>query len=103
VWSATNIDVVTIHPGDRVLCLAPTNALTTSQPTAMRAFASVGRAGTAIEAAGARRRGASVTVVSPNRRAVAAMGQNLMDPRPPERVLAEGFRQGRAMRWNHSE
>jgi len=35
-----------------------------------------------------------MTVVSPNRRAVAPTGQNLIGPRSRERVLAEGFRQG---------
>jgi NTE family protein len=94
VWSATNIDVATIGRGDEVLCLAPTHALATSQSAAVRAIAAVWRLTTTLEATAARTRGATVTVVSPDARVAAAMGPNLMDPRPREQVLAEGFRQG---------
>jgi NTE family protein len=98
VWSVTNIDVATIRRADHVLCLAPTNALTTSRSAAVRSIAAVWRLTTAIEAAGARRRGATVTVVTPDTRAAAALGENLMDPSRRDRVLAEGFRQARERR-----
>jgi NTE family protein len=98
VWSVTNIDVATIRRGDHVLCLAPTNALATSRSAAVRSIAAVWRLTTAIEAAGARRRGATVTVVTPDTRAAAALGENLMDPRRRDRVLAEGFRQAQERR-----
>jgi NTE family protein len=99
VWSATNVDVAPVGRGDHVLCLASTHALGTSPSFAVRAIAAVWRLTATIEAAGARRRGASVSVVSPDARAAAAMGQNFLDPRPREHVLAEGFRQGSTARW----
>src|SRR5271163_1891695 len=96
VWSATNIDAATVRRGDRVLCLAPTSALAASRWPAVRGIAASWQLATALEAAGARRRGATVTVVAPDARAAAALGENLMDPRRRERVLAEGFKQGAA-------
>jgi NTE family protein len=99
VWSATNIDVAAIARGDRVLCLAPTTALATSRLPAVRGITAVWRLTTALEAAAARRSGATVTIVVPDARAAAAIGPNLMDPRPRERVLAEGFRQGGITHW----
>lgn len=100
VWSATNIDVATIGRGDHVLCLAPTHALGTSPSPAVRAIAAVWRLTTTVEAAAARTRGARVTVVTPDAGAAAALGQNFMDPRPREHVLAEGFRQGSTTGWD---
>jgi NTE family protein len=93
VWSVTNIDAATIRRGDHVLCLAPTNALAASRSAAVRSIAAAWRLTTSIEVAGARRQGATVTVVVPDTRAAAAFGENLMDPRRRDRVLAEGFRQ----------
>jgi NTE family protein len=95
VWSPTNLDAATIGRGDRVLCLVPT-AVLGAAPFPLRTLAAGWRLTTAIEAEAARRRGATVTVVGPDAGARAAMGTSLMDPRPRERVLAEGFRQGRA-------
>jgi NTE family protein len=100
VWSVTNIDVATIRRGDHVLCLAPASALATSRSAAVRSIAAVWRLTTAIEAAGARRRGATVNVVTPDTRAAAALGENLMNPRRRDRVLAEGFRQGASSHWD---
>jgi NTE family protein len=91
VWSPTNLDAAAIGRGDRVLCLVPTASL--GGP--LRALAAGWRLTTATEAQAARRRGATVTVAGPDEGARAAMGTSLMDPRPRERVLAEGFRQGR--------
>jgi NTE family protein len=96
VWSPTNVDAAAVGRGDRVLCLVPTAALGGPSAFPLRTLAAGWRLTTAIEAEAARRRGATVTVVAPDAGARAAMGTSLMDPRPRERVLAEGFRQGRA-------
>jgi NTE family protein len=96
VWSPTNIDAAAAGRGDRVLCLVPTAVLEGPSAFPLRALAAGWRLTTAMEAQAARRRGATVTVVGPDAGAGAAMGTSLMDPRPRERVLAEGFRQGRA-------
>ena len=95
VWSPTNLDAAAIGRGDRVLCLVPT-AVLGAAPFPLRTLAAGWRLMTAMEAGAARRRGATVTVVAPDAGARAAMGTSLMDPGPRERVLAEGFRQGRA-------
>jgi NTE family protein len=96
VWSPTNLDAAAIGRGDRVLCLVPTAVLGGRLAFPLRTLTAGWRLATAMEAEGARRRGATVMVVAPDPGARAAMGTNLMDPRPRERVLAEGFRQGRA-------
>jgi NTE family protein len=96
VWSPTNLDAAAVGRGDRVLCLVPTAVLGSSSAFPLRALAAGWRLTTAMESEVARRLGATVTVVAPDAGAKAAMGRNLMDPRPRERVLAEGFRQGRA-------
>jgi NTE family protein len=96
VWSPTNLDAAAIGRGDRVLCLVPTAVLGGISTFPLRTLAAGWRLTTAIEAEAARRRGATVTVIAPDAGARAAMGTNLMDARPRERVLAEGFRQGRA-------
>jgi hypothetical protein len=41
-----------------------------------------------------RRRGAEVRTIGPSADAARAIGVNLMDPGPRERVLAAGYRQG---------
>jgi NTE family protein len=96
VWSPTNLDAAAIGRGDRVLCLVPTAALGGPTALPLRTLMTGWRLTTAMEAEAARRRGATVTVAGPDAGARAAMGTSLMDPGPRERVLAEGFRQGRA-------
>jgi NTE family protein len=96
VWSPTNLDAAAVGRGDRVLCLVPTAGLGGPSGFPLRTLAAGWRVTTALEAEAVRRRGAKVTVVTPDAGARAAMGTSLMDPRPRERVLAEGFRQGRA-------
>lgn len=96
VWSPTNLDAADIGRGDRVLCLVPTSGLGGRWALPLRTLVAGWRLTTAMEAEGARRRGATVTLVAPDAGARAAMGTSLMDPRPRERVLAEGFRQGRS-------
>jgi NTE family protein len=96
VWSATNIDVATVRHGDRILCLTPTAVLTMSRWPAVRAVGKAWQLATTLEAAAARRRGATVTVIAPDARSARALGENLMDTRRLESALAEGFRQGSA-------
>ena len=95
VWSPTNLDAAAVGRGDRVLCLVPTAVLGSPSAVPLRTLTAAWRLTTGLEAEAARRRGATVTVLAPDAGARAAMGTNLMDPRPRERVLAEGFRQGR--------
>jgi NTE family protein len=96
VWSPTNLDLASAGRGERVLCLVPTGSLGGSVAAPLRAVATSWRLATELEAAGVRRRGAVVEIVTPDAHAAAAMGTGLMDPRPRARVLAEGFRQGSA-------
>jgi NTE family protein len=94
VWSATNIDVATVRHGDRMLCLTPTAVLSMSRWPAVRAVGRAWQLATTLEAAAARRAGATVTVIAPDARSVRALGENLMDTQCLEDALAEGFRQG---------
>jgi NTE family protein len=96
VWSPTNLDAAAIGRGDRVLCLVPTAVLGSPSAFPLRMLTAGWRLTTRMEAEAVRRRGGTVTVVAPDAGARAAMGTSLMDPGPRERVLAEGFRQGRA-------
>ena len=57
--------------GDRVLCLVPTAAMGTGPSLAMRGLATGWRLATSVEAAAARRRGASVEIVAPDTGAAA--------------------------------
>jgi glycerol-3-phosphate O-acyltransferase len=94
VWSATNIDVATLHRGDRILCLTPTAGLTMSRWPALRAVGKAWTLATTLEVAAVRRRGATVTIVGPDAHSARTLGDNLMDTRRLESALAQGFRQG---------
>jgi NTE family protein len=96
VWSPTNLDIAPVRPGTRVLCLVPTAALTASNGMAARVLARGWKLATAVEAAGARRRGARVTIIGPDAGASAAMGANLMDASRRGQVANAGFTQGMA-------
>jgi NTE family protein len=96
VWSPTNLDLARAGRGDRVLCLVPTAAMGTGPSLAMRGLATGWRMATSVEAAAARRRGASIEIVAPDTGAASAMAPDLMNPARRARVLAEGFRQGTA-------
>jgi hypothetical protein len=48
----------------------------------------------AVEAAGARRRGARVTIIGPDAGSNAAMGADLMDASQRDQVASAGFAQG---------
>jgi NTE family protein len=94
VWSPTNLDLVRAGRGDHVLCLVPTAVMGTAPALAMRGLAAGWRLATGVEAAAARRRGATVEIVGPDAGAARAMGSDFMNPRRRASVLAEGFRQG---------
>jgi NTE family protein len=97
VWSPTNLDAATVDRGTRVLCLNPTGSLRPDRSGPFGAFGPLSRSIASIEAAGLRRRGAEVDVVSPDRETTAAMGANLMSRGPRQRVIAAGFAQGRRL------
>ncbi len=94
VWSPTNLDAAPVRAGSRMLCLVPTAALAAGPAFGAGALARGWQVATAVEAAGARRRGARVTIVQPDAGSVAAMGADLMDERRREQVTAAAFAQG---------
>ncbi len=96
VWSPTNLDVAPAVRGARVLCLAPTAGIVGSQQL-IALVRTVTRAAASVEALALRRLGAEVQTVAPNRESAAAIGPDLMDDEPRERVLAAGYRQGLAL------
>ena len=96
VWSVTNLDAAPAGRDTQVLCLDTVSGLdphSRGMTTLRRAF----RAAAEIETQILRRRGARVRRVGPDAEAAAAIGPDLMDPAPRDRVLAAGFRQGRAL------
>jgi NTE family protein len=94
VWSPTNLDLARAGRGDRVLCLVPTATLGTAPALAMRGLAAGWRFATGVEAAAARRRGATVDIVGPDADSARAIGSDLMNPRRRADALAAGVRQG---------
>ena len=96
VWSPTNLDVAPAVPGASVICLVPTASIVGSHRLIVL-FRNVTRAAASVEALVLRRRGAEVRTVAPNRESARAMGSNLMDSEPRERVLAAAYRQGIAL------
>jgi NTE family protein len=99
VWGPVNLDIAPVRPGTRVLCLVPTAALRAGNRVATRALGALGhgwKAAIAVEAAGARRRGARVTIIGPDAGSSAAMGANLMDASRRDQVASAGFAQGLA-------
>jgi hypothetical protein len=55
------------------------------------------RSATTVELAALQRGGAVVHVIAPDRDSARAIGENLMDHLPRDRVLAAGYQQGRAL------
>jgi NTE family protein len=88
-WSPTNLDTARVSRGKQVLCLNPTGSI----PTLGVASNAMAR----VEALVLERRGARVELVAPDEGARAAIGRNLMDPRPRRAVIAAGFEQGRRL------
>ena len=96
VWSPANLDIAPVRPGTHVLCLVPTAALRAGSRIDARVLARSWQAAIAVEAAGARRRGARVTIIGPDAGSSAAMGADLMDASRRDRVASAGFAQGMA-------
>jgi NTE family protein len=88
-WSPTNLDTVRASRGTQVLCLNPTGSIP--------ALGVASNAMARVEALVVERRGARVDLVAPDEGARAAIGRNLMDPRPRRAVIAAGFEQGRRL------
>jgi len=96
VWSVTNLDAAPAGRDSDVLCLDPSAGLGTGNGplgVVRQAF----RVAAAVEIQILRNRGARVRHVGPDGAAATLIGANLMDPGPAQRVLAAGFRQGRAL------
>ena len=72
-------DYAPVGPGTRVLCLVPTAAFLAGNRIAVRVLARSWQAAITVEAAGARRRGARVTIIGPDASSNATMGADLMD------------------------
>jgi NTE family protein len=100
VWSPANLDIAPVRPGTHVLCLVPTAAYQAGSRAgsriAARMLARSWQAAIAVEAAGARRRGARVTIIGPDAGSSAAMGADLMDASRRDQVASAGFAQGMA-------
>lgn len=95
VWSPTNMDSADVRRGAEVLCLNPTGSMRPSRDAPFGALGLVSRSLAGVEALALERRGARVTVVSPDTAAAAAMGMDLMDASRRSAVSAAGFAQGR--------
>jgi NTE family protein len=93
-WSPTNMDGAPVSRGAAVLCLNPTGSLRASLPAPAGALGTVSRSIAAAEAFALRLRGVRTTLVTPDRRSSAAMGANLLDPRPRAAVITAGLKQG---------
>jgi NTE family protein len=96
VWSVTNLDAAPAGRDTHVLCLDTVAGL---DPRSRRMAALRGwfRVAAELETQTLRRRGARVRHIAPDAAGADAMGTNLMDSGPSERVLAAGYRQGLAL------
>lgn len=92
-WSFTNLDVAPVERGSRVLCLNPTGSLA-AEASVRGALGPLSRSVAAVEALALQRHGASVTTLSPDAEAAAAMGANFMDPRRRSQAQEAGYLQG---------
>lgn len=97
VWSPTNIDSADAAKGDRVLCLNPTGSLHSRLGALAGAIGRLSRGIAGTEALVLRNRGVRVTTINPDGGSAAAMGTNLMDPRPRQAVIDAGLAQGRRL------
>jgi NTE family protein len=94
-WSPTNMDTVCASRGTQVLCLNPTGSSARSVTSPMGAIGLASRSLARLEALTLERRGAHVTLVSPDDASLEAIGPSLMDPGPRRQVIAAGVAQGR--------
>jgi NTE family protein len=93
-WSPTNMDAADVSRGDRVLCLNPTASMRPTRAVPAGALGPVSRGIAAAEALALKNRGALVSTINPDQASAAAMGINLMDPRPRRAVVDAGLAQG---------
>jgi NTE family protein len=96
-WSSTNLDVAPATRDTHVLCLNPSASLAAAVASPTVLLRNATRPAAAIEALALRRRGARLETIGPAPEAAELMARSLMDPRPRERVLAAGYRQGLAL------
>jgi NTE family protein len=96
VWSVTNLDAAPAGRDTQVLCL-DTIAGLDPRTRRMAAMRGAFRVAAELEIQLLRRRGARVRHVGPDAAAARAIGTNLMDGSASARVLAAGYRQGRAV------
>jgi NTE family protein len=96
VWSPTNLDAAPGGRGARVLCLAPSAGPATPR-SAAGALRAVTAAALAAEEMALRGRGMRPRTIVPDAASIAAIGADLMDARPSERVLDAAFAQGQAL------
>jgi NTE family protein len=96
VWSVTNLDVAPVGRDTQVLCLDPTVGLGPGAG-AMGALRQAFRVAAAVELQVLRGRGARVRHLAPDPEAARAMGNDFMATEPAGRVVAAGYRQGRAL------
>jgi NTE family protein len=96
VWSVTNLDAAPAGRDTQVLCL-DTIAGLDPRTRRMAAMRGAFRVAAELETQILRRRGARVRHIGPDAAAARAIGTNLMDDSAAQRVLAAGYRQGRAV------
>ncbi len=96
-WSLTNADAVPAGKDSRVLCLNPTGSMRATRAAPAGAIGPLSRSVAAVEALALKRRGATVTTISPDRSSATAMGGDLMDPRRRAEVSRAGVAQGRRL------
>lgn len=96
-WSPTNMDAAEVRRGTRVLCLNPTGSLPLASNALAGMLGRMSRGLAAAEALTLKRRGATVTTISPDAPTAALMGANLMDPSRRALVIASGLAQGRGL------
>ncbi len=97
VWSPTNMDAAEVERGQHVLCLNPTGSMRPGAAALIGALGPISRGIAAAEALALRHRGAIVSTINPDDASTAAMGMNLMDPRPRSAVIEAGLAQGRRL------
>jgi NTE family protein len=93
VWSPTNLDTAPAGRDTQVLCLNPIASITATSG-ALGVMRRIARSAVSVETLSLKRRGASVQTIAPDARSAEAMGPNLMDREPQDRVLAAAYRQG---------
>jgi NTE family protein len=96
MWSVTNLDAAPAGRDTQVLCL-DTIAGLDPRDRRMAALRRAFRVAAELETQLLRKRGARIRRIGPDAAAAREIGHNLMDPAASERVLAAGYRQGRAL------